>query len=66
VVDAVIEANFCISIRSYQGGQLRRPAITWYPTCHHHAQHAPGAHVYLPLFSWHWGGKTCLVNLRFL
>src|SRR5215471_17521755 len=28
------------------------PAITWYPTCHHHSQHALGAHVYLPLFSW--------------
>jgi len=26
--------------------------ITWYPTCHPHSQHALGAHVYLPPFSW--------------
>ena len=24
----------------------------WYPTCHHHSQHALGAHPHLPLFSW--------------
>src|SRR5262249_2269753 len=35
-----------------RGASSRCPAITWYPTCHHHSQDALGTHLHLPLFSW--------------